>query len=60
MVKDRVAVQDPVSMDRVMVEAVQARDSKVIRAIKTTRVVTTSRIIREMSNSRVIRATRSS
>ena len=60
MVKDRAAVQDPVSMDRVMVEAVQARDFKVIRAIRTTRVVTTSRIIREISNSRVIRATQSS
>ena len=60
MVRGWAAVQDRVSMDRVMVEAVQARDSKVIRAIKTTRVVTTSRIIREISNSQVIRATRSS
>ena len=59
MVTHRAAVQDPVSMDRVMVEAVQARDSKVIRAIKKTRVITTNRIIKEISNSRVIRVTRS-
>ena len=64
MMMDRPAVQDPVLMGRVMVEAVLAQDFKVIKAdmaikaVRTTRVVI---IIRGVSSSsRVTRATRSS
>ena len=56
---DRVAVQDPVSMGRVTAEAVQAQGSKEVKVVMATKVVTISRITREVnsSNSRVIRAT---
>ena len=66
MIKDRPAVQDPDLMGRVMVEAVPIQDFTVIKtdmaikAIRAIRVVTTSKIIRGISNSRVIRVTRSS
>ena len=55
----QVAVQDPVLMARVMAVAVLTLDSKEIKVITTTRVVTASRIIRGVntSNSLVIRAT---
>ena len=62
MVMDRAAVQDPVSMGRVTVEAVLAQDFEAIKAIMATKVVIISSIIRgaNSSNSRVIRATRCS
>ena len=58
----QVAVQDPDLTDRVTVAAVLTLDSKEIKVITATRVVTTSKIIRGVnsSNSLVIRATRSS
>ena len=65
MIMDRPAVQDPVLMGRVMVEAVLAQDFKVIKAdmaikaVRATRVVIIIRGV-SSSNSRVTRATRSS
>ena len=65
MIMDRPAVQDPVLMGRVMVEAVLAQDFKVIKvdmeikAIRATRVVIINREISN-NNSQVIRVTRSS
>ena len=62
MIMDRVAVQAPDLMGRVMVEVIPVQDFKLIRvdmvikAIKATRVVI---IIRGISSSRVTRATRS-
>ena len=59
MVMDRVAVQDPVLMGRVMVAAVLAQDFKAIMA---TKVVIANNALRGVNsnNNRVIRATRSS
>ena len=58
----QLAVQDPALTVRVMAVAVLTLDSKEIKVITATRVVTTSKIIRGVnsSNSLVIRATRSS
>ena len=61
MIMDRPAVQDPVLMGRVMVEAVPVQDFRAIKpdtaikGIRATREVTTIRGI-SSSNSRVIRA----
>ena len=54
--------QDPALMDRVTAVAALTLDSKEIKAITATRVVTISSVIRGVnsSNSLVIRATRSS
>ena len=62
MIMDRPAVQDPVLVGRVMVEAILAQDFKAIKAIMATKVVIISSIIKGVnsSNSRVIRATQSS
>ena len=59
MIMDRAAVQDPVLMGHVMVEAVLAQDFKAIKVIMATKVVIISSIVRGVnnSNSRVIRAT---
>ena len=65
MIMNRVAVQDPDLMGRVMVEAVPVQVFTVIRAditikaIKATKVVIIIRAISSNSSSRVIRATRS-
>ena len=58
----QVPVQDPTLMVWVMAVEVLTLDSKEIKVIMATRVVTASRIIRGVnsSNSLVIRATRSS
>ena len=58
----RVVAQDPALMDRVTAVAALTLDSKEIKAITATMVVTISRVIRGVnsSNSLVIRATRSS
>ena len=63
MIMDRVAVQAPDLMGRVMVEAVPVQDFTVIKAdmaIKETKVVIITRGINSSSSSRVTRATRSS
>ena len=66
MIVDRVAVQAPDLMGRVMVEAVPVQDFMVIKAdmaikaIKETKVVIIIRGINSSSSSRVTRATRSS
>jgi hypothetical protein len=63
---DRLAVQAPGLMGRVMVEAVPVQDSMVIKAdmaikaIKATKVVIIIRGTNSSSSSRVTRATRSS
>ena len=59
MVMDRVVVQDPVLMGRVMVAAVLAQDFKAIKAVMAIKVFIIIRGVNS-SNSRVIRATRSS
>ena len=56
---DRVAVQDPISMGRVTVEAALAQGFKEIKVVMATKVVTIIMGVNS-SNSRVIRATRSS
>ena len=58
----QMAVLGPALMVRAMVVAVLTLDSKEIKVITTTRVVTINRVIRGVnsSNSRVMRATRSS
>ena len=53
-----VPVQD--SMGRVTVVAVQAQGFRIIRAVRTTKVVTINRVIRGINSSQVIRATQSS
>ena len=66
MIMDRLAVQDPDLMGRVMVEAVLAQDFKVIKAdmaikaIRATRVVIIIKGISSSSSSWVTRATQSS
>ena len=63
MIMDRVAVQAPDLMGRVMVEEVPVQDFTVIKAdmaIRSTRVVIIIRGISSNSRSRVTRATRSS
>ena len=57
----QVAVQDPSLMDRVTAVAALTLDSKEIKAITATRVVTISRVIRGVNSSNLgIKVTRSS
>ena len=66
MIMDRVAVQAPDLMGRVMVEAIPVQASTVIRvditikAIRATKVVIIIRAINSNSSSQVIRSTQSS
>ena len=65
MVMDRAAVQDPVSMGRVTMEVVLVQGFKAIKAVMAIRAVMATKVVIiirgvNSSNSRVIRATRSS
>ena len=55
-----IRVRRVVQVQVFMVVAVQTLDFRIIRATRTTKVVITNRIIKEISNSQVIRVTQSS
>ena len=55
-----IRVHRAVQVQVFMVAAVQTLDFRIIRATRTTKVVITSRVIKEISSSRVTRVTQSS